>query len=463
MSSHDHPHRHHSHSHDHQQQRVHVNFRLSLPRPTYAHSVCLYGSWDGFTNPLVMEQDRRVSRTLWKGLYTRDGGLRMGGVYEYYFVIDNHRIIPDPASPGDEVMIDEHGRRYSRLQVPVLAPSNPLLSPNESRRGSAASAPAAAPHVVDGNSDHQRRAHARVMSDPTAARNLDFGYVPAGIEPVRRRGSGRGGMKTSAEMEMEQREMEQREMEQRGKREQREMREHRQQREQDARKKLSSLARGTSKLRRMGSKAMMRFVNPQQQSNTTTTSTHDTNPPPLPPPPPPPPPPDTHHDPADTTNASPPKRRRWLGGFTWPRSHPAQDAVYPSSPVPGTTSAASSTATTATRRSSKTPPAGPRPSPLLPPLRVPSSDINDEARHGRCAGSTADGSERMERLHTEGDDVGDIADDMAELFGYLEHAGSEERERVRGAGHNRERVFMGRVLCCGTLCEMVDWSAVHDG
>jgi hypothetical protein len=56
----------------------------SLPPHAHPSTVRVLGSWDNFTTPLLLEQDRRVGRDVWKGLFTVNGGLEMGSEHLYY-------------------------------------------------------------------------------------------------------------------------------------------------------------------------------------------------------------------------------------------------------------------------------------------------------------------------------------------------------------------------------------------
>jgi len=56
----------------------------SLPPHAHPNTVRVLGSWDDFTTPLLLEQDKRVGRDVWKGLFTVNGGLEMGSEHLYY-------------------------------------------------------------------------------------------------------------------------------------------------------------------------------------------------------------------------------------------------------------------------------------------------------------------------------------------------------------------------------------------
>ncbi|KAM5436284.1 hypothetical protein MferCBS31731_005977 [Microsporum ferrugineum] len=72
--------------------------------PPSTRSVSLFGSWDNFAKGYRMEKDSRTGKGHWRGCHTftniicdghgnpiypgRDGGLKMGGTYWYYYVLD---------------------------------------------------------------------------------------------------------------------------------------------------------------------------------------------------------------------------------------------------------------------------------------------------------------------------------------------------------------------------------------
>ncbi|KAL7269723.1 hypothetical protein RUND412_007599 [Rhizina undulata] len=96
-------------------------------------TVHLLGSWDNFTTAYAMEQDCRVGRGVWKVMLSDKGGLEMGAVYQYYFLIDSKHLMPDPCSTPDLTTVNpKTGRLMSIIHVPMLLPpgsENPPAPP----------------------------------------------------------------------------------------------------------------------------------------------------------------------------------------------------------------------------------------------------------------------------------------------------------------------------------------------
>ncbi|KAK2873516.1 hypothetical protein FQN49_002294 [Arthroderma sp. PD_2] len=186
--------------------------------PPTTRSVSLFGSWDNFAKGYRMEKDSRTGRGHWKGCHTftniicdghgnpiypgRDGGLKMGGTYWYYYILDDDFDFYNeseawttscPLLPGQPLnvlnvpiylppAISSHGRNDStssqlssqqtmnpedkyvnprpppRPQLPRLATSPAALAPHETR-GSPISP--AAVHPTHGRSFSQPRAASR--------------------------------------------------------------------------------------------------------------------------------------------------------------------------------------------------------------------------------------------------------------------------------------------------------------
>ncbi|RHZ59023.1 uncharacterized protein CDV56_103742 [Aspergillus thermomutatus] len=101
-------------------------------------SVKLLGSWDNFSKPYVMERDRRVGPGHWRGCHTftdivcdgspthlapaRSGGLKMGGTYWYYYLLDNDVEYYNQAEPVTSLCPLLPGQPLNVLQVPVILP-----------------------------------------------------------------------------------------------------------------------------------------------------------------------------------------------------------------------------------------------------------------------------------------------------------------------------------------------------
>ncbi|KAK0384846.1 hypothetical protein NLU13_7324 [Sarocladium strictum] len=108
---------------------------LLQTNPT-VHSVSLIGSWDNFTMPYAMERDVRRGQGHWKGCYSfrnmvcdennisgsqsrRDGGLKMGHTYYYYYEVDGSQEIHDPAMPTTNACPYLPGQTVNTLNVPM--------------------------------------------------------------------------------------------------------------------------------------------------------------------------------------------------------------------------------------------------------------------------------------------------------------------------------------------------------
>ncbi|GAQ10400.1 hypothetical protein ALT_7721 [Aspergillus lentulus] len=101
-------------------------------------SVKLLGSWDNFSKPYAMERDRRVGPGHWRGCHTftdivcdgtpthqapaRSGGLKMGGTYWYYYLLDNDVEYYNEAEPVTSLCPLLPGQPLNVLQVPVILP-----------------------------------------------------------------------------------------------------------------------------------------------------------------------------------------------------------------------------------------------------------------------------------------------------------------------------------------------------
>ncbi|KAI9818613.1 MAG: hypothetical protein M1832_004386 [Thelocarpon impressellum] len=98
-------------------------------------SVHLVGSWDGFSRPYPMEMDPRKGKGHWRGCHrfeniicdgdlntraeARNGGLKMGGRYWYYYRLDGDVDHHDPAEPSTSFSPVLPGQPVNVLEVPV--------------------------------------------------------------------------------------------------------------------------------------------------------------------------------------------------------------------------------------------------------------------------------------------------------------------------------------------------------
>ncbi|KAL1800951.1 hypothetical protein ACET3X_001293 [Alternaria dauci] len=102
--------------------------------PAALRSVVLLGSWDNFSRPYPLELDVRGGRNLWKGCFTfsdiicdgdldqqapkRDGPLKMGGTYWYYYKLDEDEECHNPSEESTTFCPLLPGQRLNVLDVP---------------------------------------------------------------------------------------------------------------------------------------------------------------------------------------------------------------------------------------------------------------------------------------------------------------------------------------------------------
>ncbi|KAF4535592.1 uncharacterized protein LTHEOB_2584 [Lasiodiplodia theobromae] len=107
-------------------------FRIDVPSGT--RSVELLGSWDNFTHSYRMERDQRKSSRQWCGIFTfkdiicdgepqgrpekREGGLKMGGTYWYYYMLDGVYEYHDESKPFTTTCPLLLGECVNILEVP---------------------------------------------------------------------------------------------------------------------------------------------------------------------------------------------------------------------------------------------------------------------------------------------------------------------------------------------------------
>ncbi|KAI9876776.1 MAG: hypothetical protein M1830_005721, partial [Pleopsidium flavum] len=98
-------------------------------------SVSLLGSWDNFSKPYPMQKDLRTGRGHWRGCHTfeniicdgeldsihqkRNGGLKMGGKYWYYYQLDGDTEYHNPAEPATTSCPLLPGQPLNVLDVPT--------------------------------------------------------------------------------------------------------------------------------------------------------------------------------------------------------------------------------------------------------------------------------------------------------------------------------------------------------
>ncbi|KAL3467492.1 hypothetical protein BJX64DRAFT_143555 [Aspergillus heterothallicus] len=112
----------------------------------HVRSVKLLGSWDNFSKPYVMERDKRVGAGHWRGCHTfsnivcdgqpnniipaRTGGLKMGGTYWYYYLMDDDVEYFNKSEPVTTHCPFLPGQPVNVLQVPIILPDT---TPTHSR------------------------------------------------------------------------------------------------------------------------------------------------------------------------------------------------------------------------------------------------------------------------------------------------------------------------------------------
>ncbi|KAJ5551843.1 hypothetical protein N7461_006541 [Penicillium sp. DV-2018c] len=110
---------------------------LLITKPE-VRSVKLLGSWDNFSKQYVMERDRRVGPGHWRGCHTftdmmgdgpdktqwRTGGLKMGGTYWYYYLVDDDIEYYNEREPVTTKCPLLPGQPVNVLNVPIILPDS---------------------------------------------------------------------------------------------------------------------------------------------------------------------------------------------------------------------------------------------------------------------------------------------------------------------------------------------------
>ncbi|KAH6644576.1 hypothetical protein C7974DRAFT_430334 [Boeremia exigua] len=102
--------------------------------PTALRSVILLGSWDNFSRRYSLHLDTRGGRSIWKGCFTfsdifcdgdldmlspkRDGPLKMGGTYWYYYEVDGDKECHNPSQPSTTLCPLLPGQALNVLEIP---------------------------------------------------------------------------------------------------------------------------------------------------------------------------------------------------------------------------------------------------------------------------------------------------------------------------------------------------------
>ncbi|KAL8381707.1 hypothetical protein RB595_005811 [Gaeumannomyces hyphopodioides] len=99
-----------------------VTFFLETSPST--RTVHLRGSWDNFTKAYTMERDARRDRGQWKGCHSfKNGGLKMGKTYHYYYELDGSTEVHDPSLPSTTACPSLPGQPVNTIHVPFEMPT----------------------------------------------------------------------------------------------------------------------------------------------------------------------------------------------------------------------------------------------------------------------------------------------------------------------------------------------------
>ncbi|KIV97069.1 hypothetical protein PV10_00865 [Exophiala mesophila] len=123
-----------------------VTFLVRTPPST--RSVALYGSWDNFSTSYPMRRDSRTGQEHWSGCHSfsniicdgdpqpnrrpRNGGLKMGGTYWYYYKLDDDLEFHNSAEPSTTTCPLLPGQLVNVLNVPFALSSANTRNRNDS-------------------------------------------------------------------------------------------------------------------------------------------------------------------------------------------------------------------------------------------------------------------------------------------------------------------------------------------
>ncbi|KAL9101446.1 MAG: hypothetical protein Q9163_003296 [Psora crenata] len=116
--------------------------------PTDVFSVEIYGSWDNFQRSYQLTRDKRSGAGQWRGCHRfeniicdgdlsdtslkREGALKMGGTYWYYYRLNGDVDYHDAAEPSTSLCPSLPGQTVNVLEVPVQANGSEPSTPNGS-------------------------------------------------------------------------------------------------------------------------------------------------------------------------------------------------------------------------------------------------------------------------------------------------------------------------------------------
>ena len=120
--------------------------------PPTTISMSLLGSWDNFTRSYKMKRDSRVGQDHWSGCHrfsdiicdgnlevdrkSRDGGLKMGGTYWYFYRLDDDIEFHNSAEPSTTQCPMLPGQLVNVLDMPVVLSGNRSRNPSISSTSS---------------------------------------------------------------------------------------------------------------------------------------------------------------------------------------------------------------------------------------------------------------------------------------------------------------------------------------
>ena len=109
--------------------------------PIHARTVELLGSWDNFSQPYRMHHDRKRGKTFWSGCFrfqniifdgdkdswsrARNGGLKQGGTYWYYYRLNDDLELYDESREATAACPLLPGQKMNVIEVPIEVEERP--------------------------------------------------------------------------------------------------------------------------------------------------------------------------------------------------------------------------------------------------------------------------------------------------------------------------------------------------
>ena len=164
--------------------------------PPEARTVELLGSWDNFTRPYLMEQDRRRGSGFWSGCFKfehiifdgdssgwnkpRSGGLKQGGTYWYYFRLNDEVEAYDDSKEYTTTCPLLPGQPVNVLEVPSEVQDTPIRARSASMDVAVTIGNLPSTHTLDPgdkfnplNPPPVSRVHGRCVSDYALSGRLE--------------------------------------------------------------------------------------------------------------------------------------------------------------------------------------------------------------------------------------------------------------------------------------------------